>query len=1418
MPSHLAKSVLGSYFLIATLSTPLQAGTWNAFGPKTYTRGTGAPVTVTDNFSVLNPSTQFTLHIMNGGLTNSSTELVSSSVILINGVQVVGPNDFNQNVSVLDVPVTLQTSNTISVQVRGQPGGSISVQVIGVDNDPPTIKANASPSPNSAGWNNANVTVTFTCSDATSGVASCPSPQTITTEGANQVIPGTATDLAGNTASASITLNIDKTPPTITAVSSPAPNGNGWNNSNVTVTFTCNDSLSGIAVCTSPVTVSADGANQVIPGTATDIAGNTATASVKVNLDKTPPTISASATPTANAAGWNNSNVTVTFICTDSTSGVATCPAAQTVTTEGSNELISGTAVDNAGNVGKTSATFNLDKTPPNLTIMSPPNGQTISLSTTSITVIGSESDTLSGVAGVTCNGAGATISGSKFACTISLTQGPNSISIQATDVGGNTSTSPLTLNYAPAPQVTITAPTNLSVTNLSPVTVNGTVDDPSATLTVNGISVPQSSGSFSIPVPLVEGLNVLTAVATNSSGVASTATVQVTLDTTPPHITIDSPADGTTTTAASLTVTGLANDVVVGTVNALDVQVTVNGITAQVANRTYSAANVPLSVGLNTIQAKAVDRAGNAATTSVTVTRALPSQPPAPAIGQALITQTLSIVSGNNQTGIIGTQLVAPLVVALSDTSNKPIPNQTAVFKVTGNNGSLSASSSGAPSAAVAVTTDVNGQAQVLWTLGQRSGAGINIVHASSPLAVGSADFTATGLVSSPGTIVVDSGNSQTGVLGQPLPFPFVAAVVDAGHNRVPNVPVTFAVKQGGGNFGGSPTQTVNTDSNGRAIAVVNVGLQEGFDNNVVEASFPGNTGFPAAFAASAKAPGNPANTTISGVVLDNSNNPIPGATIRLFQTNQGNNNNLPVQIGTPVQTTAQGTFLIPLAPVGFFKLMADGSTATNSISYPTLEYDIVTVAGNDNTVGMPIYLPALDTVNKLCVDSTHGGTLTLPQVPGFSLMVLPGSATFPGGAKQGCVSVTPVNGDKVPMAPGFGQQPRFIVTIQPVGTTFNPPAPMTLPNVDGLEPKAVTEMYSYDHDLGMFIAVGTGTVSDDGSVIKSNPGVGVLKAGWHCGGNPNSSGSAGTCPTCQTCQGSGCAADPSQNGQPLPDNKCEVCQNGSPSPIPLDPTETSVSYTFQLPSATIDDINNDLKKLLAIGVKATVTPPSIGGTITSKECCAKETGKSTSTKGMVTGSLGSASFQGKIWPPGPIPSISIRIDIVGLAELDASVTLLAGLFANFTATAQGEIGYVKDGCAENQATRNGCVFADLTVPITFGLSGQLGGSGEATFSCVFCDTTKVAIDANFFFGNLAFPLNIGEVKYNINGSNEPDCTAGLSGGILQWQPATFKIGGDFSGSWQTNGGVTRVVKFSADILSCTIDLTSGIKCPPYF
>ena len=74
----------------------------------------------------------------------------------------------------------------------------------------------ASPAPNANGWNNTPVTVTFTCSDALSGLApgSPPPPTTLSSEGAGQSAAGICTDVAGNSASATVSnINIDLTAP-----------------------------------------------------------------------------------------------------------------------------------------------------------------------------------------------------------------------------------------------------------------------------------------------------------------------------------------------------------------------------------------------------------------------------------------------------------------------------------------------------------------------------------------------------------------------------------------------------------------------------------------------------------------------------------------------------------------------------------------------------------------------------------------------------------------------------------------------------------------------------------------------------------------------------------------------------------------------------------------------------------------------------------------------------------------------------------------------------------------------------------------------------------------------------------------------------------------------------------------------------
>lgn len=704
---------------------------------------------------------------------------------------------------------------------------------------------------------------------------------------------------------------------------------------------------------------------------------------------------------------------------------------------------------------------------------------------------------------------------------------GPVSLRV-AGRFNGSTIFSPvgtLTVTGTPPPSVTITAPAHLSYLNISPTTVSGTVTGSTGPVVINSIPAPVVNGKFTAAIPLAEGPNIVTATATSASGAVGSASITVTLDTTPPHVTITSPVNQFVTTGSSISVAGNVNDIVVGTVNEQQAKVTVNGVQAQVANRTFLATNVPLTMGSNTIRAVAVDRAGLSVETQITVTRQAP-QP-----GQ------IQLISGNNQTGTIGTALTAPLVVSLTEASGAPAVNKQVIFLVSQNNGMISGGG-GTSTPNVVATTNAQGQASVTWKLGMRSGAGSDTAQAYSVGYSGTAVFTATANQGTPGMIVVDSGNNQTAVVNQSLPKPLIAVVVDAGHNRLANVPVTFTVKGGGGSFGGQPAITINTDPDGRAVATPTLGFQEGTVNHLFTADFPSNRGFPANFTASGRGPGDPAKTQITGLVLDNSNQPIPGVTVRAALTNVVNSNLSAVQAADTVQTDAKGAFAIYKAPVGFVKLLVDGSTATVPGAFPTLDYDMVTVPGQINTVGQPIYLLPIKSDNKLCVKgTTGGGTLTIKEAPGFSLTFGPGQVTFPGGSKDGCVSVTVVHPDKVPMVPGFGQQPRFIVTIQPSGALFNPPAPITLPNVDGLTAREVTEMYSFDHDIGSFVAIGTGTVSDDGQMIRSNAGVGVLKAGWHCGGNPSVSGAVAECGSCAYCDGVRC--------QPIPELLNQVCSN---------------------------------------------------------------------------------------------------------------------------------------------------------------------------------------------------------------------------------------------------------------------------------
>lgn len=141
----------------------------------------------------------------------------------------------------------------------------------------PSISVSLSPSPNTSGWHNTDVSVRFTCAPDGAAIVSCGPDRVVSTEGAAQVVVGTAVDAVGVEATVSVTLNVDLTPPTIAVRVEPDPGPGGVHTGPVTVRFECADALSGLASCEPAHLLDTPGMNQTVTGIVVDRAGNTAT-------------------------------------------------------------------------------------------------------------------------------------------------------------------------------------------------------------------------------------------------------------------------------------------------------------------------------------------------------------------------------------------------------------------------------------------------------------------------------------------------------------------------------------------------------------------------------------------------------------------------------------------------------------------------------------------------------------------------------------------------------------------------------------------------------------------------------------------------------------------------------------------------------------------------------------------------------------------------------------------------------------------------------------------------------------------------------------------------------------------------------------------------------------------------------------
>ena len=154
--------------------------------------------------------------------------------------------------------------------------------------------------------------------------------------------------------------------PTISyTVTSGTQGNNGWYTTPVTVKIDVENATD----TTCPVVKTFNTSSDVLTCSATD-GQATNNFSLQFKIDSTPPAVtSASVSRPADSNGWYNHAVTITFVGTDSGSGIASCTSVTYSGPDSSTATVGGVCTDNAGNKSSAGAfAIKYDSTPPTVT------------------------------------------------------------------------------------------------------------------------------------------------------------------------------------------------------------------------------------------------------------------------------------------------------------------------------------------------------------------------------------------------------------------------------------------------------------------------------------------------------------------------------------------------------------------------------------------------------------------------------------------------------------------------------------------------------------------------------------------------------------------------------------------------------------------------------------------------------------------------------------------------------------------------------------------------------------------------------------------------------------------------------------------------------------------------------------------
>lgn len=535
-----------------------------------------------------------------------------------------------------------QGNHTVQVRATDRAGNATTRSVtFTVDTILPTVSIS---SPASGSFvDSTTVTANFTANDAnaltiecrldTGAFVACASPASV-----NDVPQGPhtitvrATDPAGNTASATTSITVDSIDPSV-SFSSPAANAY-LGSDDVSVAFSATDANLDTVECRLDAgafescagafnLTSLTDASHTVTIRATDLADNVTSVSRTFTIDTIAPVVSISS-PTANEFFGGGKPVVRNFSATDANldnvqcsingGAYSSCASGETLNLPDGDYTANVRATDRTGRATNASVSFSVDRHVPTVTIDGS-DGDFVNSASPSIDFVGADGGVPSTFLTYECSVDG----GSASACTAPfntgpLTQGDHSLSVSVRDRAGNVAddTFDFTVDSI-APAVAITSPDTGSYFAVDEVSKTFTRSDAN----LDSVECRFDGGGFSPCTSpreytnLSEGLHTSEVRATDLAGNQTTRSIQFTVDTIAPQLSINSPAAGQTVFASDVAVAFSGIDA-----TALSYQCSANGGALSACGNPFTFGG--LDEGGHSARIRATDRAGNSSETSV--------------------------------------------------------------------------------------------------------------------------------------------------------------------------------------------------------------------------------------------------------------------------------------------------------------------------------------------------------------------------------------------------------------------------------------------------------------------------------------------------------------------------------------------------------------------------------------------------------------------------------------------------------------------------------------------------------------------------------------------------------------------------------------------------------------------------------